>query len=124
MVVETGAIVEGTVVKITPYGAFVELPDGRSGLVHIREIADVYVKDVRDYLKEQEKVKAIAKKRAKGKANAKGNDLPADAIPGGIDGSKNGFSSCVFPSVHNQVLDDKLMRSRQFDAREVDKLLG
>ena len=57
MVVETGAIVEGTVVKITPYGAFVELPDGRSGLVHIREIADVYVKDVRDYLKEQEKVK-------------------------------------------------------------------
>lgn len=57
MAVETGAIVEGTVVKITPYGAFVELPDGRSGLVHIREIADVYVKDVRDYLKEQEKVK-------------------------------------------------------------------
>lgn len=57
MVVETGAIVEGTVVKITPYGAFVELPDGRSGLVHIREIADVYVKDVREYLKEQEKVK-------------------------------------------------------------------
>ena len=57
MVVETGAVVEGTVVKITPYGAFVELPDGRSGLVHIREIADVYVKDVRDYLKEQEKVK-------------------------------------------------------------------
>jgi S1 RNA binding domain protein len=57
MAVETGTIVEGTVVKITPYGAFVELPDGRSGLVHIREIADVYVKDVHDYLKEQEKVK-------------------------------------------------------------------
>lgn len=57
MAVEAGTIVEGTVVKITPYGAFVELPDGRSGLVHIREIADVYVKDVHDYLKEQEKVK-------------------------------------------------------------------
>lgn len=57
MAVETGTIVEGTVVKITPYGAFVELPDGRSGLVHIREIADVYVKDVHDYLKEQERVK-------------------------------------------------------------------
>ncbi|HEU5298220.1 MAG TPA: S1 RNA-binding domain-containing protein [bacterium] len=57
MAVETGTIVEGTVVKITPYGAFVELPDGRSGLVHIREIADIYVKDVHDYLKEQEKVK-------------------------------------------------------------------
>ncbi len=57
MSVDTGTIVEGIVVKITNYGAFVELPDGRSGLVHIREIADTYVKDVRDYLKEQEKVK-------------------------------------------------------------------
>lgn len=57
MSVDTGTIVEGTVVKITHYGAFVELPDGKSGLVHISEIADTYVKDVRDYLKEQERVK-------------------------------------------------------------------
>lgn len=52
-----GTIVEGTVVKITHYGAFVELSDGKSGLVHISEIADTYVKDVKDYLKEQDKVK-------------------------------------------------------------------
>ena len=57
MSVEPGTIVEGTVVKITPYGAFVELPDGKSGLVHISEIADTYVKDVKDYLKEQERVR-------------------------------------------------------------------
>ena len=57
MDLEPGTIVEGTVVKITNYGAFVELPDGKSGLVHISEIADTYVKDVKDYLKEQEKVK-------------------------------------------------------------------
>ena len=57
MSLEAGAILEGTVVKITHYGAFVELPDGKSGLVHISEIADTYVKDVRDYLKEQERVK-------------------------------------------------------------------
>ena len=55
--VDVGSIVEGTVVKITHYGAFVELSDGKSGLVHISEIADTYVKDVRDYLKEQESVK-------------------------------------------------------------------
>jgi S1 RNA binding domain protein len=54
---ETGQIVEGTVVKITNYGAFIELPDNRSGLVHISEIADTFVRDVRDYLKEQSKVK-------------------------------------------------------------------
>ena len=57
MDLDPGTIVEGTVVKITNYGAFVELPDGKSGLVHISEIADTYVKDVKDYLKEQEKVK-------------------------------------------------------------------
>lgn len=54
---EPGAIIEGTVVKITNYGAFVELPDGKSGLVHISEIADTYVKDVKEYLREREKVK-------------------------------------------------------------------
>lgn len=57
MAADPGSIVEGTVVKITTYGAFVELPDGKSGLVHISEIADIYVKDVKDYLKEQEKVR-------------------------------------------------------------------
>ena len=56
MSLEAGTILEGVVVKITHYGAFVELPDGKSGLVHISEIADTYVKDVRDYLKEQERV--------------------------------------------------------------------
>jgi S1 RNA binding domain protein len=57
MSLEAGTVLEGIVVKITHYGAFVELPDGKSGLVHISEIADTYVKDVRDYLKEQERVK-------------------------------------------------------------------
>ncbi len=57
MSLDAGTILEGVVVKITHYGAFVELPDGKSGLVHISEIADTYVKDVRDYLKEQERVK-------------------------------------------------------------------
>ncbi|MBM3450135.1 MAG: S1 RNA-binding domain-containing protein [Armatimonadetes bacterium] len=54
---DIGQIVEGTVVKITNYGAFIELPDNRSGLVHISEIADTFVRDVRDYLKEQTTVK-------------------------------------------------------------------
>jgi S1 RNA binding domain protein len=39
------------------FGAFVELPGGVTGLVHISEVADAYVKDVKDYLKEQDRVK-------------------------------------------------------------------
>lgn len=52
-----GSIVEGVVTGITKFGAFVELPGGVTGLVHISEVADAYVKDVKDYLKETDRVK-------------------------------------------------------------------
>ncbi|WP_053955559.1 S1 domain-containing RNA-binding protein [Inediibacterium massiliense] len=57
MPVEIGKVVEGTVTGITNFGAFVELPEGKTGLCHISEVADDYVKDIRSYLKEQQKVK-------------------------------------------------------------------
>ncbi|MDP4125439.1 MAG: S1 RNA-binding domain-containing protein [Bacillota bacterium] len=57
MAIEVGSIVEGIVTGITNFGAFIELPDRVTGLVHISEVADAYVKDVRDYLKEQDHVK-------------------------------------------------------------------
>lgn len=51
MAIEVGAKLEGKVTGITHFGAFVELPGGVTGLVHISEIADNYVKDVNDHLK-------------------------------------------------------------------------
>ena len=51
-----GSIVEGVVTGITKFGAFVELPGGVTGLVHISEVADAYVKVVNDYLKESDNV--------------------------------------------------------------------
>ncbi|NLL18323.1 MAG: S1 RNA-binding domain-containing protein [Clostridia bacterium] len=56
MAIAVGSILEGRVTGITKFGAFVELPGGVTGLVHISEVADAYVKDVKDYLKEQEQV--------------------------------------------------------------------
>jgi S1 RNA binding domain protein len=62
-VVEVDAVVEGVVQRITPYGAFLNLPGGKLGLVHISEIDRNYVKDVHDHLREgdtaQAKVLAI-----------------------------------------------------------------
>jgi len=52
-----GSIMEGKVQGITKFGAFIELPGGVVGLVHISEIADTYVKDVKDFIKEGESVK-------------------------------------------------------------------
>src|SRR5690606_27189437 len=48
---EVGAKLEGKVTGITNFGAFVDLSGGVTGLVHISEIADNYVKDVKDHLK-------------------------------------------------------------------------
>lgn len=42
--------VRGKVTGITSFGAFIRLEDGRSGLVHISQVADVYVSDVHDFL--------------------------------------------------------------------------
>lgn len=50
MELEVGAILEGKVTGITKFGAFVLLPGGQSGLVHISEIANAFVNDVNDYL--------------------------------------------------------------------------
>ena len=52
-----GSIVEGKVTGITKFGAFVALPDGKSGLVHISEIAYSYVNEVSDFLSVGQQVK-------------------------------------------------------------------
>ena len=52
-----GSILDGKVTGITKFGAFVALPDGKSGLVHISEIAYSYVNEVSDHLQEGQEVK-------------------------------------------------------------------
>ena len=57
MSIRKGQILEGTVTGITKFGAFIELSTGETGLVHISEVADTYVKDVNEFLKEKDVVK-------------------------------------------------------------------
>lgn len=57
MQLEVGAILEGKVTGITKFGAFVELPGGKTGMVHISEIAPVFVKEIRDFVTENQTVK-------------------------------------------------------------------
>ena len=57
MALEVGSIVEGTITGIAKFGAFVELPEKKVGLVHISEVANEYVSDVNQYLKVKDKVK-------------------------------------------------------------------
>ena len=57
MALEVGSIVEGRVTGITKFGAFVALPDGKSGLVHISEIANSFVSDVHEFVEMGQTVK-------------------------------------------------------------------
>ena len=54
---EVGNIVEGKVTGITKFGAFVELPGGKTGMVHISEVSSTYVKEISDHLSDGQVVK-------------------------------------------------------------------
>ncbi|MBE6747186.1 MAG: S1 RNA-binding domain-containing protein [Ruminococcaceae bacterium] len=57
MDLEVGAIVEGVVTGLTKFGAFVSLPDNKSGMVHISEVSTEYVNDIKDHLSKDQQVK-------------------------------------------------------------------
>ncbi len=52
-----GTIVDGTVRSIANFGAFINLPEGKTGLVHISEVASAYVSDIRQHLSEGQAVR-------------------------------------------------------------------
>ena len=93
MEISVGAILEGTIKSITKFGAFVSLPGGRSGLVHISEIAHSYVANVSDFLSEGQAVKVkvlsidaagrinLSIKRATPRFNAPHTSEPSAAAP-------------------------------------------
>lgn len=57
MAIEIGSEIEGKVTGIAAFGAFIELPEGKAGLVHISQVADAYVTDVSKHLKVGDLVK-------------------------------------------------------------------
>mmetsp|Transcript_79816 Transcript_79816/g.139224 ORF Transcript_79816/g.139224 Transcript_79816/m.139224 type:complete len:377 (+) Transcript_79816:76-1206(+) len=58
---QVGEVVEGTVIKLMPFGAFVEFGAEANGLVHVSEIADEFISDVSEKLSEGEKIQAKIK---------------------------------------------------------------
>ena len=69
MELTVGAIVEGKVKSIINFGAFVSLPDNKTGMVHISEVANAYVSDIRQHLTEGQDVKVMVIGMENGKIN-------------------------------------------------------
>ena len=69
MELTVGAVLEGKVKSITNFGAFIALPDNKTGMVHISEIANAYVNDIRQHLTEGQDVKVMVINLDGGKVN-------------------------------------------------------
>lgn len=55
--IEVGAVLEGRVTSITKFGAFVALPENKTGMVHISEVSTSFVRDISEHLQEQQTIK-------------------------------------------------------------------
>ncbi|MDR1132020.1 MAG: S1 RNA-binding domain-containing protein [Oscillospiraceae bacterium] len=127
-----GEIFEGKVTGITKFGAFVSLPDGNNGLVHISEIANSYVNDVHDHVSDGQTVKVkvigiseagkinLSMKKAEAPApRAEAERLPKPrpfpARPKEFSGRQNGFAQKSFSqSVSSEPsFEDKLKQFMQ-----------
>jgi len=69
MELTVGAILEGKVKTITNFGAFIALPENKTGMVHISEVANAYVSDIRQHLTEGQDVKVMVIGLDNGKIN-------------------------------------------------------
>ena len=69
MELTVGAVLEGKVKSITNFGAFIALPENKTGMVHISEVANAYVSDIRQHLTEGQSVKVMVIGTDGGKIN-------------------------------------------------------
>lgn len=69
MELTVGTVLEGKVKSITNFGAFISLPENKTGLVHISEVANTYVSDIRQHLTEGQDVKVMIISADGGKIN-------------------------------------------------------
>ena len=76
-----GAVLDGKVKSITNFGAFIALPENKTGLVHISEVANAYVSDVRQHLTEGQDVKVLVIGNENGKLNLSIKRLEAKPQP-------------------------------------------
>lgn len=116
MQTQVGAVIEGKVTGITKFGAFVALEDGKSGLIHISEIADTYVSNIADFLAVGQTVKVrVLNIGEDGKINlslkkAAENPAPAAKAPRARFASPSGE---VAPASGDKAFEDKLKKFMQ-----------
>ena len=134
MELEAGALLEGKVSSITKFGAFIALPGGRSGLVHISEVANTYVNDVHDHLTVGQsvrvrvlscrdgKVDLSIKKALPPPAGGTAARRPPSAPRPGVQGRHPGAMDRTIPESKDAAFEDKLKQFLSTSERRIADL--
>ncbi|TMW69947.1 S1 domain-containing RNA-binding protein [Alteribacter natronophilus] len=114
MSIEVGSKLKGKVTGITNFGAFVELPGGKTGLVHISEVADNYVKDINEHLTVGDEVEVkVLNVESDGKIGLsirKAKDKPAGQQGSGRPQRRGGSGAPRQPRPRTMSFEDKMNR--------------
>ena len=133
MAIEIGSLQEGKVTGIMNFGAFVALPGGKSGLVHISEISNTFVKDVHDFLQVGQIVKVkVLDINEQGKINLsikraqeeekKEKEEPVNPIPAPVPKPQSPEIGAVAPPTADLSFEEKLKKFMQAsDSKNADK---
>ena len=133
MAIEIGSLQEGKVTGIMNFGAFVALPGGKSGLVHISEISNTFVKDVHDFLQVGQIVKVkVLDINEQGKINLsikraqeeekKEKEEPVNPIPAPAPKPQSPEIGAVAPPTTDLSFEEKLKKFMQAsDSKNADK---
>ena len=128
-----GAILDGKVKTITNFGAFITLPENKTGLVHISEVANTFVSDIRQHLKEGQDVKVMIIGTENGKINLSmkrlepkqepasrgGNFRPKDGAPAQNRPQRSAPTPPPAPKTADQLFEEKL---KQFMSESDSKI--
>ncbi len=125
---EIGTVVEGKVKSITNFGAFVDFEDGKSGLVHISEISDTFVKNIRDHLKEGQTIRAkIISIEPSGKLGLSIKRIQEEKNPdiGNVSGGRNNggsFKKNVGSKSASNRFEDMMTKFKQISDEKISSL--
>lgn len=133
MQIEEGSILRGKVTGIAPFGAFIELEGGKTGLVHISEVSSEYVDDISKHLTagqsvkvkvlsvdEQGKISLSIKKAAEDKPKKKNSERPRNS--GGLKGAPEVFEFSHKAKVEEMSFEDKLLKFKQDSEEKIQDL--
>ena len=118
MELTVGTVLEGKIKSITNFGAFVALPENKTGMVHISEVANAYVSDIRQHLTEGQDVKVMVIGSENGKINlsikrlearpARENPAPRRDAPQQNRPSRTAPTPPPAPKTADQLFEEKL----------------